>query len=101
MKAALQVANSLEETALRAAHRAAGYLVSAQAGNGHWCGELTADTTLESDYILFQLWLHPPVNGRWMPPSQPLIEKAQVDFDVTIGGLNAAQLQDALAEPPH
>ncbi|MBV8730713.1 MAG: squalene--hopene cyclase, partial [Acidobacteriia bacterium] len=76
MKAALQVANSLEETALRAAHRAAGYLVSAQAGNGHWCGELTADTTLESDYILFQLWLHPPVNGRWMPPSQPLIEKA-------------------------
>ncbi len=27
---------------------------------GFWCGELTADTTLESDYILLQLWLHQP-----------------------------------------
>ena len=32
--------------------------------DGHWCAELTADTTLESDYILFQLWLHPPVERR-------------------------------------
>ena len=28
--------------------------------DGYWCAELTADTTLESDYILLQLWLHPP-----------------------------------------
>ena len=27
-------------------------------------GELTADTTLESDYILLQLWLHPPRERR-------------------------------------
>ena len=35
-----------------------------QARDGYWCAELTADTTLESDYILFQLWLHPPRSGR-------------------------------------
>ncbi len=28
--------------------------------DGYWCALLTADTTLESDYILLQLWLHPP-----------------------------------------
>ena len=44
--------------------------------DGHWCAELTADTTLESDYILFQLWLHPPQDGVWKPPTRPLIEKA-------------------------
>ena len=44
--------------------------------DGYWCGELTADTTLESDFILLQLWLHPP-NGRdWNPPSAPRIARA-------------------------
>src|SRR5437016_2400492 len=28
------------------------YLFSQQTGEGYWCGELEADTTLESDYIL-------------------------------------------------
>ena len=41
-----------------------------QARDGHWCAELTADTTLESDYILFQLWLHPPVDGMWEPATR-------------------------------
>ena len=27
---------------------------------GYWCGDLLGDTTLESDYVLLQLWLHPP-----------------------------------------
>jgi squalene-hopene/tetraprenyl-beta-curcumene cyclase len=76
MSASLQVEHSLESAARQATRRASGYLVSAQAGNGHWCGELTADTTLESDYILFQLWLHPPVDGQWTPATRPLIEKA-------------------------
>ena len=44
--------------------------------DGYWWAELTADTTLESDYILFQLWLHPPENGVWNPPTRPLIDKA-------------------------
>jgi squalene-hopene/tetraprenyl-beta-curcumene cyclase len=39
-------------------------------------GELLADTTLESDYILLQLWLHPPEGGSWNPPSRTRVEKA-------------------------
>jgi squalene-hopene/tetraprenyl-beta-curcumene cyclase len=76
MKAALQVEKNLEAAACDAAGRSAQYLISLQAGNGHWCGELTADTTLESDYVLFQLWLYPPKDGKWAPPTRPLIEKA-------------------------
>jgi squalene-hopene/tetraprenyl-beta-curcumene cyclase len=76
MSATLQVANSLEAAASRAIRRTAEWLLSLQAGNGHWCGELTADSTLESDYILFQLWLYPPESGVWNPPTRPLIDKA-------------------------
>jgi squalene-hopene/tetraprenyl-beta-curcumene cyclase len=56
--------------------RAAGYLAGLQKPDGHWCAELTADTTLESDYILFQLWLYPPKDGRWEPETSGLIDKA-------------------------
>jgi squalene-hopene/tetraprenyl-beta-curcumene cyclase len=76
MSAPFQVGNSLEHAAAHAVRRAAGWLACLQARDGHWCAELTADTTLESDYILFQLWLEPPVNGVWQPSSRPLIEKA-------------------------
>jgi squalene-hopene/tetraprenyl-beta-curcumene cyclase len=44
--------------------------------DGYWWAELTADTTLESDYILLQLWLHPPESGVWNPKTRPLIDKA-------------------------
>ena len=56
--------------------RAVGALSAQQAGDGFWCGELTADTTLESDYILLQLWLHEPNGADWRPPSWDRIEKA-------------------------
>jgi squalene-hopene/tetraprenyl-beta-curcumene cyclase len=62
--------------ASRAAERSLDYFLRTQYGPGYWMGELTADTTLESDYILLQLWLHPPVNGVWNPPTRPLIDKA-------------------------
>ncbi len=52
------------------------YLLSLQHPSGYWCAELTADTTLESDYILLQLWMHPPEGGIWNPPQRPRIEKA-------------------------
>jgi squalene-hopene/tetraprenyl-beta-curcumene cyclase len=71
-----QVGNSLEAAAAHTARRAASYLAELQAHDGHWCAELTADTTLESDYILFQLWLYPPVAGKWDPPTRPSIDKA-------------------------
>ena len=43
---------------------------------GLLAGGLTADTTLESDFILLELWRHPPENGVWNPPTRPLIDKA-------------------------
>src|SRR5947209_9872118 len=96
MSAPLQVRNTLESAAEQAMRKAGAYLTMMQARDGHWCAELTADTTLESDYILFQLWLHPPVNGVWRPATRPLIDKAvasilarQLDdggFNIYVGG---------------
>jgi squalene-hopene/tetraprenyl-beta-curcumene cyclase len=37
--------------------KAVGYLFSTQQEEGYWCGELEADTTLESDYILLHALL--------------------------------------------
>ena len=71
--------------------RSAGYLYSQQAPEGFWCGELTADTTLESDYILLQLWLHQPDGERWNPPSRARIDKAAraiLDRQLSDGGFN-------------
>jgi squalene-hopene/tetraprenyl-beta-curcumene cyclase len=44
--------------------------------DGYWSGELTADATLEMDYILLQLWLHPSEGDGWHPPSRARIDKA-------------------------
>jgi squalene-hopene/tetraprenyl-beta-curcumene cyclase len=81
---------SREEVA-DAAARAIGSLSAQQAGEGFWCGELTADTTLESDYILLQLWLHQPAGAQWNPPSRARIDKAVrsiVERQLPDGGLN-------------
>jgi squalene-hopene/tetraprenyl-beta-curcumene cyclase len=96
MNTQLETAKSIETGAQNAVERARARLVELQAEDGHWCGELTADTTLESDYILFQLWLYPPSGGRWAPPTRALIEKAvqsiferQLDdggFEIFAGG---------------
>ncbi len=67
---------TLASTAARSARRAADHLLALQDGGGYWCADLTADTTLESDYILLQLWLHPPDGTNWNPPTRPLVDKA-------------------------
>jgi squalene-hopene/tetraprenyl-beta-curcumene cyclase len=60
-----------------AALQAAAALQSKQYADGYWCGDLTADSTLQSDYILFQMWLHPAApDGTWNPPTMPRIRKA-------------------------
>ncbi len=51
-------------------------LLGKQDPSGFWCAELTADTTLESDDILLQLWMHPPENGTWQFANSPRIRKA-------------------------
>jgi len=52
------------------------YLAGLQYPDGYWWGELTADTTLESDFILLQLWLYPPEGSSWNPPTRDLVDKA-------------------------
>src|SRR5271157_4717883 len=61
-----------------AIERSAAALARQQHPDGYWCGELTADSTLESDYILLQLWLHPasPDTPVWQPPSRERIDRA-------------------------
>ena len=91
MSAPSQVGNTLELAAEKAMRKAADYLTCLQERDGHWCAELTADTTLESDYILFQLWLYPPVDGKWTPETRPLIDKAVVSIlerQLPDGGFN-------------
>ena len=60
-----------------AAERAASNLSSLQHRDGYWVGDLTADSTLQSDYILLQMWLYPAAtDGSWNPPTMPRIRKA-------------------------
>ncbi len=51
-------------------------LLRMRSPEGFWNGELTADSTLESDYILLQLWMHPPEASGWNPPTWRRIDKA-------------------------
>ena len=61
------------DSAVRAA---ADCLLGRQSPDGWWVGELEADTSLESDYILLQLWLYPPQAGTWRPPTADRIARA-------------------------
>ncbi|HKZ06081.1 MAG TPA: squalene--hopene cyclase [Methylomirabilota bacterium] len=68
---------ALARKAGAAADLAADAVLALQKPDGYWCGDLLADTTLESDYVLFQLWLHPPQDGTWQPPTWGRIAKAR------------------------
>lgn len=77
LAASRQQAQQRAERIDRATAQAVKALLSVQHPEGYWCGELTADSTLESDYVLLQLWMHPPQSdGSWHPPAQKRIEKA-------------------------
>jgi squalene-hopene/tetraprenyl-beta-curcumene cyclase len=76
MRPQFQAADALLAGASQAARRASGALLSQQTEQGYWWAYLTADTTLESDYILLQLWLDPPCDGIWQPKNRVLIDKA-------------------------
>ena len=62
-------------------------LIRQQRDHGFWSAELTADSTLESDYILLQLWMHPPQGKTWNPPTRERIDKA-------VASIFARQLPD-------
>jgi squalene-hopene/tetraprenyl-beta-curcumene cyclase len=74
-----------------ARERSSQALFSQQAPEGFWCGELTADATLESDYILLQLFLHQPEDHAWNPPTSVRIQKAAravLERQLPDGGFN-------------
>ncbi len=79
-------------TALSSAiSRASQKLLEHQKPEGYWCADLTADTTLESDFILLQLWMYPPKRGAWNPPTMPQIQKAArsiLERQLPDGGFN-------------
>jgi squalene-hopene/tetraprenyl-beta-curcumene cyclase len=76
MTPSIQIADALIAGSARASRRATEWLLAAQHDQGHWWADLTADTTLESDYILLQLWLYPPESGVWNPPNRAQIQRA-------------------------
>ncbi|MGA2711728.1 MAG: squalene--hopene cyclase [Bryobacteraceae bacterium] len=81
MSPTLQVRDALLIAAQQKITLAAEHLLSLQHPDGYWCALLTADTTLESDYILLQLWMHPPGSagenaGIWNPPDRGRIDRA-------------------------
>src|ERR1700690_3345603 len=91
MSAPVQIGNTLASAASEGPRRSAAHIARLQKPDGHWCAELTADTTLESDYILFQLWLYPPVDCKWTPDTRPLIDKAVISIlqrQLPDGGFN-------------
>ena len=74
-----------------ALERSSRALLAQQAPEGFWCGELTADATLESDYILLQLFLHQPEDLAWNPPTAVRIQKAAraiLERQLPDGGFN-------------
>jgi squalene-hopene/tetraprenyl-beta-curcumene cyclase len=87
MKSSLQTLNSLNFAAADAIRKAAQSLLRRQTAEGFWWADLRADSTLESDYIMMELWLHPPVDGVWNPPTRPKIDRA-------VAAIFARQLED-------
>src|SRR5436305_7651639 len=91
MTPSLQTSEPLQINAVDAIERAASSLLERQSKEGFWWAKLRADSTLESDYILTQLWLHPPVDGVWNPPTRPRVEravKAILSRQLNDGGFN-------------
>jgi squalene-hopene/tetraprenyl-beta-curcumene cyclase len=76
MTPSIQTQQAQSPAVAEATRKAAQRLLDNQTPDGFWEVELTADSTLESDYILLELWLHPPENGVWNPPTRPQVDRA-------------------------
>ena len=76
MSPSLAIAGALDISSEQAMERAARSLIDRQHEDGYWWGNLTADTTLEADYLLLELWMHPPIDGVWHPPSRERMQRA-------------------------
>ena len=58
MSTSTQTIDALSAGVSHAIRRAAGALLAQRHDQCYWWADLTADTTLESDYILLELWLN-------------------------------------------
>lgn len=67
---------ALAEACTHALTLSAQVIADLQKPDGHWVGDLLADTTLVSDYILLQLWLYPPDEHGWHPPTLTRVKRA-------------------------
>jgi squalene-hopene/tetraprenyl-beta-curcumene cyclase len=88
-EAAVQEVRRSRQRITDATSAASSKLLDWQSSEGYWCGALTADTTLESDYLLLQLWLYPPEDGVWRRASHPHVTKAMpsvLDRQLADGG---------------
>ena len=78
--AVVQTRASLSQASLAAAAASARALAGLQKPEGYWCGDLLADTTLESDYVLLQLWLYPPAGAPGTRPRPSVSAKPGQPF---------------------
>jgi squalene-hopene/tetraprenyl-beta-curcumene cyclase len=77
VRPAAESRDALAEKAGVVADHAADAVLALQKPEGYWCGDLLGDSTLESDYVVLQLWLHPPNEGPWRPPTWDRILRAR------------------------
>jgi squalene-hopene/tetraprenyl-beta-curcumene cyclase len=87
MSPSLQLTDALVASCSQTMRHAVNFLLAKQHRDGYWWADLTADTTLESDYILLELWRNPPVDGVWNPPARDRINRA-------VASILARQLPD-------
>src|SRR5271169_3644495 len=87
MMSGLQTSESVSLAATEAIRKASASLLKKQTAEGFWWADLRADSTLESDFVLMELWLHPPADGVWNPPTRPQIDRA-------VASIFARQLED-------
>jgi squalene-hopene/tetraprenyl-beta-curcumene cyclase len=76
MTPSLQLADPLIAGSTHAIGRSVQFFLRTQADDGYWWADLTADSTLESDYILLLLWLYPPTGAEWNPPCRDRVRRA-------------------------
>jgi squalene-hopene/tetraprenyl-beta-curcumene cyclase len=91
MKLSLETSDALAAAVSDTVRKAATSLLRRQSPQGFWWAHLTADSTLESDYILTQLWLHPPADGVWDPPTRGKVGRAAASIlerQLADGGFN-------------
>lgn len=73
----VQVEDALTAGVAQALERGTQALLRLQHPEGFWWTGLTSDSSLESDWLLLQLWMHPPQPGAaWNPPNPERIARA-------------------------